>query len=143
MLNGNCSGLHDPEGKGATILQNAGNYLLVNSNFQLQVIYFKFYKLNILIQITLKVRMNCYYNNNISNVTISDSFSYFCYWWMDIATTCLKYGRLFYLQSALNCWKKRYCYISCLFEELSSEMWHLVVWWVYTDFVSSTIVVDL
>jgi len=90
MLNGNCSGLHDPEGKDATILQNAGNYLSVNSKLQMQVIYFKFYELNILKQITLKVRMNSY-NNNISNVTISDSFTYFCYRWMDIATTCLKY----------------------------------------------------
>jgi len=77
-LNGNCSGLHDLEGKGGTVPQNADKYLLVNLNLQLQVIYFKFYKLNILKQITLKVRMNCN-NNNISNVTISESFSYFCY----------------------------------------------------------------
>jgi hypothetical protein len=48
MLNGNCLGLRGPEGKGVLILQNAGNYLSVNSNLQLQVIYFKFYKLNIL-----------------------------------------------------------------------------------------------
>lgn len=57
------------------------------------------------------------YYNNISNVTLFDSFSYFCYQWMDIATTCLKYRQLFYLQSALNCWKKCYCHISYLFEE--------------------------
>lgn len=60
--------------------------------------------------------MNCY-TNNISKVTISDSFSYLHYWWMDIATTCLKYAWLFCLQSALNCWKKCYCHISYLFEE--------------------------
>ena len=43
MLNSNCSGLHDPEGKGATILPNAGNYLSVNSKIQLQVIYLLYY----------------------------------------------------------------------------------------------------
>jgi hypothetical protein len=57
MLNSNCSGLHDPEDKGVTILPNAGNYLSVNSNIQLQVIYLLYYAVT-----TQHIKQLHYYN---------------------------------------------------------------------------------